>query len=354
MNSTALADQKSFVLPLLPPERNLETPTVLKATIGASRALAELKGKMESLPNQSILFNSVILQEAKASSEIDTVLTTNDKIFMAMSANDKQTDSHTKEVLRYRQALWLGHQLLQNGSINTSLLVLLMQMIKENKDGIRSNSGRGLSVRQPEGEEQIRRLLENLMEYLNTEDGTDPLIKMAVIYYQFEAIRPFNECNGRTGRILSILYLLGQQLLHQPVLYLSSHFIGHKSDYYRLLHEVRENEAWEPWILFFLKAVEDASIKAMNRISEIQSLLDAVTEEAKVKLPARVYSKELIELLFEQPYCKVKFLVSRGLAKRQTAAVYLKELEKIGILESKQVGREVLYINKPLYELFVQ
>lgn len=360
MESSDFGRQPYNILPPLPPRMDLETPTVLKAAIGANRALAELKGKAETLPNQSVLFNSIIIQEAKASSEIENVVTTNDKLFMAMSANDKQADPQTKEVLRYRQALWLGFQRLQNSELDTNLMVELMQTIKESRDGIRTDSGtvianprtRKIIYWPPEGEELLRQLLENLVEYINAEDGPDPLIKMAVMHYQFEAIHPFSDGNGRTGRILNILYLVQKQLLQQPVLYLSEHIIQHKPDYYRLLREVTENEDWESWILFMLRAVEETSHKTMQRIADIRSLLEETIEEAKVKLPARVYSKELIELLFEQPYCKVKFLVERGLAKRQTAADYLKELESAGILQSKQAGREMLYINKPLYDLF--
>lgn len=203
----------------------------------------------------------------------------------------------------------------------------------------------------PEGKELILKLLGNLSDYMQADDDTDPLIKMAVMHYQFEAIHPFEDGNGRTGRILNILYLIRKELLYQPVLYLSDHIIANKPDYYRLLREVTENEAWEAWILFMMEAVKITSEKTMTRIDDIQQLLEETITEAKSSLPDRVYSKELIELLFEQPYCKVKFLVDRDLAKRQTAADYLKELESARFLKSKQVGREVLYLNTRLYDL---
>lgn len=352
-------DKPYNLLPPLPPETELETPDVLKAAITANRVLAELKGKSESLPNPSILVNSIVLQEAKASSEIENVVTTNDKLFTALSANDSSVDPQTKEVLRYRQALWKGVHYLKEKPISTELFIDLMQTIMESKSGIRSEPGtvianpntRKIIYWPPEGEALIRNLLENLESYIYEEDGTDPLIKMAVIHYQFEAIHPFDDGNGRTGRLLNILYLIEMKLLHHPTLYLSDAIIRQKAEYYRLLRAVTEKAEWESWILFILDAVEETSKKTMNRINQILGLLNETVELAKKELPDRVYSKELIELLFEQPYCKVKFLVDRGIAKRQTAADYLRELESIGILKSKQVGRENLFLNIRLYEL---
>ncbi|WP_234573076.1 Fic family protein [Rhodohalobacter sp. 614A] len=343
----------------LPPEVELESPAVLKAAIAANRTLAELKGKSESLPNPSILVNSIVLQEAKASSEIENVVTTNDKLFTALSANDSTVDPQTKEVLRYRQALWKGIHYLENHSLNTDLFIELMQIIKETDAGIRSEPGtvianpntRKIIYWPPEGGALIRNLLVNLEAYIYEKDDTDPLIKMAVIHYQFEAIHPFDVGNGRTGRLLNILYLIKMNLLHHPTLYLSEAIIRQKSEYYRRLRAVTEEADWESWILFILEAVKETSDQTMKRINQILTLLNETVESAKNQLPDRVYSKELIELLFEQPYCKVKFLVDRGIAKRQTAADYLRELENIGILKSKQVGRENLFLNTRLYEL---
>jgi len=352
-------NQPYNILPQLPPKTDLETPAILKAAIAANRSLAELKGKAESLPNPAILINSIVAQEAKSSSEIENIITTNDKLFMALSANDKKVDPQTKEVLRYRQALWQGIAKLEQNDLTPDFFVELMQTIKESEEGVREDSGtvianpktRKIIYWPPEGKELIRDLLANLADYIRVKDDTDPLIKMAVIHYQFEAIHPFEDGNGRTGRILNILYLIRQKLLHQPVLYLSDYIIANKPDYYRLLREVTEHEAWEAWILFIMEAVKITSVKTMKRIESIQQLLDVTIREAKATLPDRVYSKELIELLFEQPYCKVKFLVERDLAKRQTAAEYLKELESAGFLKSKQVGREMLYLNVRLYDL---
>lgn len=348
-------------LPPLPPDADIESPKVLKAAISANRALAELKGKSESLPNPTILVNSIVLQEAKSSSEIENIITTSDKLFTALSAEDSRVDPQTKEVLRYRQALWKGVEELKNRPLTTDLFIELMQTIKEKDVGIRKEPGtvianpntRKIIYWPPDGEDLIRNLLINLEEYLQHENEVDPLIKMAVAHYQFEAIHPFDDGNGRTGRLLNILYLLKNGLLQFPVLYLSNSIIRQKQKYYRLLREVTENQAWEPWILFMLEAVESTSIQTMNRIEQIIGLLHETVEHSKERLPARVYSKELIELLFEQPYCKVKFLVDRGIAKRQTAAEYLRELEEAGIVKSKQVGRENLFMNVKLYELLV-
>ena len=355
-------DKPHNYLPPLPPEADIETPAVLKAAIGSNRALAELKGKSESLPNPEILVNSIILQEAKSSSEIENIVTTNDKLFTALSAEDSNVDPQTKEVLRYRQALRKGAQKLADGnSLSTGIFLELMQTIKETGEGIRTGSGtvianpktRNIIYWPPEGEELIRNLLVNLEQYLLEDDGVDPLIKMAVAHYQFEAIHPFEDGNGRTGRLINILYLMDMGLLHQPVLYLSDAIIGQKQIYYKLLLGVTENAEWESWILFMLEAVESTSCNTMKRITQILTLLDETIERARKQLPDRVYSKELVELLFEQPYCKVKHLVDRGIAKRQTAADYLRELEKVGILKSKQVGRENLFLNVGLYELLM-
>ena len=347
-------------LPELPPDAVLETPAVLKAAIGANRVLAELKGKAETIPNQSILINSIILQEAKASSEIENVITTNDRLYEAFAAGDHDYDPQTKEVLRYREALWKGFNALEDRPLSINLFVDLVQTIKQNEAGIRNTPGtvianpntKDIIYWPPEGEERIRKLLANLEDYIHADGAdVDPLVQMAVVHYQFEAIHPFDDGNGRTGRILNILFLVMKELLNLPILYLSDYIIHRKGDYYRLLREVTEQNAWEPWLLFMLDAVETTAEEAIQRIDDIRLLMDETLEKARNELPNRVYSKELIELLFEQPYCKIKFLVERDIAKRQTAGDYLSELEKAGILKSKKVGREQLYLNTRLYDL---
>jgi len=346
-------------LPKLPPKVDLETPAVLKKAIRANRELAELKGKAGIIPNQGILINSLILKEAKASSEIENVVTTNDRLYEAFSAGDKNYDPQTKEVLRYRQALWAGFNQLKERPLSTNLFIDIVQTIKRNESGIRNTPGTVIANPNtnkiiywpPEGEVLIRDLLGNLETFIHSDDDLDPLIKMAVIHYQFEAIHPFDDGNGRTGRILNILYLVLEELLTLPVLYMSGYIINRKADYYKLLRKVTEEEDWESWILFMLEAIENTAGETTSKIEAINNLLEETIEKAKAKLPDRVYSKELIEVLFEQPYCKIKFLVDKGIAQRQTAGDYLNELETIGILESKKSGREKLYLNIALYDL---
>ncbi|MBW2173670.1 MAG: Fic family protein [Deltaproteobacteria bacterium] len=350
-------------LPLLPPVADLETKAVLKKNISAGRMLAELKGLGETIPNQGILINSLTLQEAKASSEIENVITTNDALFKAFTASTSQVDPTTKEVLRYGEALWEGFSTLKSKPLlTTNLLIRLVQKIKKNRAGIRNAPGTQIAnlatgetiYTPPEGEGLIRDKLKNLEDYIHAQEGPDPLIKLAVIHYQFESIHPFFDGNGRAGRILNILYLAQQGLLELPVLYLSRYIIQNKGDYYHLLRSVTEAGQWAPWVLFMLDAVEQTASYTRQRILAIRELMLETMERARKDLPGRVYSKELIELLFRQPYTKGMFLVETGIAKRQTAADYLKELEKIGVLESLKIGRETLYLNRALYELLSQ
>ena len=347
-------------LPLLPPKQDIETRNILRKTITAGRALAELKGLGETIPNQSMLVNSVVLQEAKASSEIENIITTDDALFRAFTAKTSRVDPSTKEVLRYREALWEGYNELKKRPIlATNLFVKLVQRIKENQAGIRRTPGTTISnaatgeiiYTPPEGEAVIRDKLKNLEDYIHGEDDIDPLIKLALIHYQFETIHPFSDGNGRTGRIINILYLVFQGLLDLPVLYLSKFVIDRKNEYYRLLRQVTEKREWEPWILYMLDAVEETAAFTRKRILDIRDLMAETMEVAKETLPGRVYSKELIELLFCQPYTKGQFLVDAGIAKRKTAAEYLKDLEKTGILTGKRIGREMLYLNTRLYDL---
>ena len=347
-------------LPLLPPETELENTEILKTAINANKAVAELKGIAKTIPNQAIVINSLPLQEAKSSSAIENVLTTNDKLFEAFASKSNEYDPQTKEVLRYKEALWGGYnKLKQNNLLTTNLFTSIFQKIKETTAGIRKTPGTKISTSSgkviytpPEGENLIRDKLHNLEEYINSDgDKTDPLIKLAVIHYQFEAIHPFTDGNGRTGRIINILYLVQQMLLELPVIYLSRYIIENKDDYYNLLKTVTEKKEWTSWILYILKGILNTADTTVNKIVEIKNLLDDTVVNMKRILPGRIYSKELIELLFTQPYCKVEFIVNAGIAKRQTAADYLKEIENTGLLKSKKVGKEVLYLNIPLFDL---
>jgi len=350
-------------LPLLPPKAEIETKATLKKAISAGRALAELKGLGETIPNQAILVNSIILQEAKASSEIENIITTHDALFRAFSAKTSQIDPATKEVLRYREALWEGFSSLEDRPfLTTNLFIRIVQTIRANKAGIRNTPGTKVAnavtgevvFTPPEGEAIIRDKLKNLEDYIHAEDEVDPLIKLALIHYQFEVIHPFTDGNGRTGRILNILYLTQKHLLDLPVLYLSKYIIEQKSDYYHLLRGVTEHQAWESWILYMLDAVEQTALYTRDKTLAIRALLIKTLEFTKENLPSRAYSKDLIELLFHQPYTKARFLVDAGIAERKTATNYLKELEKIGVLQLQKVGKENLYLNKELFEALSQ
>ena len=351
-------------LPALPPKAEVETRQVLKKAISAARAVAELKGMGGVIPNQAMLVNTLVLQEAKASSEIENIVTTNDALFRAMAASAAtEVDSATKEVLRYREALWQGfNRVKAKGHLSADLFIHLVQVIKKDKHGIRNRPGtmignartREVIFTPPEGEAVIRRKLDELERFIHASDAFDPLVKLALVHYQFEAIHPFFDGNGRTGRLVNILFLVHKGLLDFPVLYMSKYIIDRKPEYYRRLRRVTENGEWEAWILYMLEAVENTSMLTRQRILAIRELLDETLELAKSKLPARVYSKDLIELIFRQPYTKGQFVVDAGLAERKTAADYLQELEQIGVLKSQKVGKENLYLNVRLYELLAK
>jgi Fic family protein len=347
-------------LPPLPPGVDIETREVLKKTVTAGRALAELKGLGGTIPDQSILVNSLILQEAKASSEIENIHTTNEALFLAFSADTSRIDPATKEVLRYREALWEGYRTLQRTQVlTTNLFISTYQVILNTRSGIRnvpgttiSNSTTGKVIYSPpEGEGLIRDKLGELEQFIHGPDSLDPLIKLALVHYQFEAIHPFPDGNGRVGRILNLLYLVHKGLIDFPILYLSKYVIEKRSAYNRLLRRVTEQDQWVPWILYMLDAVEETAKDTKERITGIRDLLEHTLALTRKELPSRVYSKELIELLFHRPFTKVQFLVDAGIAKRQTAAEYLKELEKIGVLKSHKAGKEMLYLNVRLYDL---
>ena len=347
-------------LPPLPPKTDAETRAVLKRAIPASRALAELKGLGGIIPNQSMLVNSVVLQEAKASSEIENIVTTNDALFRAMAAGAGPVDPATKEVLRYREALWQGYNRIQKKArLGADMFIRLVQAIKEDKSGLRDKPGtvvgnprtREIIYTPPEGERLIRRKLDELERFIHGDEEMDPLVRLALAHYQFEAIHPFLDGNGRTGRIANILFLVSRGLLDLPVLYMSKYIIDRKAEYYQLLRRVSENGEWEAWILYVLDAVESTAIFTRQRILDIRALLDETLDLSRRKLPSRVYSKDLIELVFRQPYTKGQFVVDAGIAERKTAAEYLKALEDLGILRVHKAGKENLYLNVRLYDL---
>jgi Fic family protein len=347
-------------LPHLPPNIAVETTSILRKTITANVELARLKGYCSTIPNDRMLVNAIVLKEAQASSEIENIITTQDELYQALIVTNDRTDPATKEILDYREALWHGYHLLgKNNLLTTRVIIETQENLEKNSAGIRTLPGTALVNDRtgetiyipPDNEKTIRELLYNLEQYLNVSDEIDPLIKMAIAHYQFESIHPFYDGNGRTGRILNVLYLVHAGLLDQPILYLSDYIIRHKDEYYRHLQNVRDQNSWTDYIEFMLAAVELTSKETLRLIASIRDLMDSTIEKAKLNLPSATYSKELIELLFVQPYTKIEFLVQHGIAERRTVSKYLKQLEEIGILASKKIWRETIYINVELYEL---
>ena len=341
----------------LPLERPIETPIILKKTISANRALAKLNGVAQIIPNQNILINSLVLQEAKDSSEIENIITTHDELFRAGLDIDSVTNA-TKEVQHYREALLKGFKLVkEHGLLLKRDIIAIQKELEQNDAGIRRQSGTVLRntatgevvFEPPQDHEEIQALLDNLESYINEENDIDSLINMAIIHYQFETIHPFYDGNGRTGRIINILYLILKDLLDIPILYLSSYIIQHKTDYYRLLQEVREKDNWEEWILYMLDGVEQTSLATTKLVTDIHTLMQETKEKIQNELP-KIYSKDLVEILFMHPYTKIEFLVSGLGITRQTASKYLNYLENIGIVEIVRMQNSKYYINNKLFD----
>ena len=347
-------------LPLLPPKTNLLTPTIFRKTIEANRALAELKGYASLLPDQNILINSLVLKEAKDSSEVENIITTHDELYKAFSIKGNPLNAALKEVLNYREAVWSGYGLIKTrGLITSREIIKIQEILEKNNAGIRTQPGTALRNAKtgevvytpPFGPDIIRNKLKNLEVFINTEeDGLDPLIKMALIHYQFEAIHPFYDGNGRTGRILNVLYLIFKGLLNQPILYLSNYIINNKIDYYKGLSQIRHEDKWEDWILYMMDAIENTALSTIRTIKAINQLFEETSVKVKSELP-QIYSFELMEVIFNQPYTKVAFLVDKKIVARQQAAVYLKKLENLDLLEGKKIGREMLYLNRGLLNI---
>lgn len=345
-------------LPLLPPDRSrIETIAVLRQENKAVAALAELKGLANIIPNQSILVSAIALQEAKDSSEIENIITTKDELYQAISSTQKKYNPEIKEVLFYRAALYEGFKRIrERGLLSMNDIISLQQILVQNTAGIRKLPGTALAndktgaiiYTPPQSEEAINSLAINLVNYLNDDEAT--LFKMAVLHYQFESIHPFYDGNGRTGRIVNILYLLLKRYLDAPILYLSSYIIKNKARYYELLLGVTKEAKWEDWIIYILKGIEETSKETIIKIRQIKNLLDTTIERVKEKA-AKIYSRELVETLFVNPYCKVGFLVNSIGVERKAASRYLHQLVEVGILEERKLGKEKIYINKDLLEV---
>jgi Fic family protein len=353
-------------LPLLPPpDEKVITIEVLKELNKANKALAELKGLARKLPNQAMLVNTIALREAKASTEIENIFTTDDELYKSLHIENVELKGNAKEVLFYRQALWKGfNEIKEKRDISIESIIKIYQEIKQVRDGIRPSQtetvikrrgsgllGGAVVYTPPRGAEIIVQKLDNLFSYIN-DDKTydhDPLIKLAISHYQFEAIHPFRDGNGRTGRVLSILLLLQKGLLDIPILYLSAYIIKSKEDYYELLSSVTSRQNWKAWIKYMLRAIEETSLYTINKIEEIDRLFNVTLSVISQRLPH--IRKETVERIFEQPYISPKRLISQDIKSLNTAKKYLNQMEELGIMSSAKIGKEIVYLNVDLYNV---
>jgi len=346
--------------PLLPLSADLETKPVLKKLATAHRALAELKGAAGLVPNEAILINTLSLQEAKDSSAIENIITTHDDLYRSDDMAGRFASVAAKEVYSYARAMRDGFQTVRATGLITLNDILVMQAtLERNQAGFRKLPGTALRNDRtgevvfipPQSYAEIVPLMDNLELFINSDDPEiDPLLKMAVIHHQFETIHPFYDGNGRTGRILNILYLVKERLLGTPILYLSRYINQHKGDYYRLLQAVRTDGAWEAWLIFMLTGVEQTAAQTIRLVHQIRDLMLDHKLRIRGELP-RIYSQDLLNNIFSHPYSKISF-VSRDLGvSRITATRYLDELTRIGLMGKLKMGRESYYMNLALLDL---
>jgi len=347
----------------LPPLQELdfsrfESPVILKTLVTANKHLAELKGLAQSVPNPEILINSLVLQEAKDSSEIENIVTTHDELFREALHPDPNANAATKEVARYRQALQVGFQRVRDtGFLTLNHIKEIQAALEQNRAGFRVHPGTvlqdraGRTVYTPPEPDLIPQMMTALEAFLNDSASldADPLIKMALAHYQFESIHPFYDGNGRTGRIINVLYLVKEGLLDTPLLYLSRGILRTKSDYYRLLQAVRGSNGWEDWLLYMLKAVEWTAIDTLATVKAIQAKL--LEYKHAIREKHKFYSQDLINTLFYHPYTKIEFIQNELSLSRPTASGYLEKLTQDGFLIKQKVGRDNYYINKALYQI---
>lgn len=354
---------KQHTLPELPFEQDLETKRVLKALPSAHAALAELKGVASSIPNQNILINTLGLQEAKDSSAIENIITTHDDLYKSELNLEAFKSIDAKEVQNYIAALKTGFKIIrQKGMITNNTIQKIQEVLENNKTGFRKLPGTALKnsstgeiiYTPPQDPNEIIKLMANLEKYINQNDieDYDPLVKMALIHYQFESIHPFYDGNGRTGRIINILYLILQDLQDLPILYLSSYIIHHKSDYYRLLQGIRDKNLWEEWLLFMIKGIEDTSKETIELIGNIKALMLEIKH--KLRNNYKFYSQDLLNNLFKHPYTKIEFIVKDLGVSRLTAANYLNKLAEDKLLTKMKLGNGNYYINDELFKLLTK
>ena len=344
--------------PLPPPLELIETREILKQCISARVALAELKQAAELIPNSAVLVNALPLLEARASSEIENIVTTTDKLFEFADVAEDKADAATKEALRYRTALYEGTKMVQRRMLTTDMAIQIVSIVKGVELDLRAESGTTLKNRAsgeviytpPVDQKRLQTMLDNWADFMQSSTDIDPLVRMAVQHYQFEAIHPFADGNGRTGRILNILFLVEHGLLDSPILYLSRFIISNKAAYYQLLKGVTHDQQWEPWIRFILEGVEETCVWTTEKIKAIRELMVHTAQYVHKSLP-KIYSWELVELLFKQPYCRIGNLVDADIAKRQTASTYLKQLCDVGVLKEVKSGRENIFVHPKYIEL---
>jgi Fic family protein len=340
-----------------------ETRAVLKKTALAHRYLAELKGVSATIPNEAILINTLTLQEAKHSSEIENIITTHDELFKAELFTEATLNPATKEVQDYAFALRTGFSLVRDSKLIRLVDILeIQQTLESNKAGFRKLPGTELKNAQtgevvytpPQHPQVIVQLMDNLVQYINDDQlcDADPLVKMAIIHHQFESIHPFYDGNGRTGRIINMLYLVGQELLDLPVLYLSGYLIQTKHDYYQKLQVVRDKSEWEPWLLYMLEGIVQTAQATIKLIKNIKQLMQSFKQQIREQLP-KIYRQELLNNLFNHPYTKIEFMVNDLNVSRLTATKYLEQLVEIGLLKKEKVGRSNYYINQALLSLLM-
>ena len=348
------ADEPYNELPELPPKQEFViTEKVWKALIPATRELAELKGAGDKIPNQNILLQAITSQESRDSSEIENIFTTNDELFTQSEAGG----GPAKEVKMYQKALWQGHEAIKKRPVlSKSLLVSLVQTIKGNSQGIRSSlvyirgEAKGTIYTPPLGINglAINEKLDNFLEFAHSEydydnngnkEKIDPLIKMAIMHYQFEAIHPFADGNGRTGRVVNILYLVKEGLLKNPILYLSRYINVSKNEYYRNLQNVTENNDWETWIVYILNGVAEMARYTKEMIEEIYAGIEATSQELEAKIPKK-YVKEFVDIIYQEPYCRIGNLVDKNIGNRRTVTKYLDAMCEIGVLEELKVEKK--------------
>lgn len=350
-------------LGMLPLRTDVESKAVLRAAARAHRYLAELKGAASSIPNQGILIDTLGLQEAKDSSEIESIITTHDEIYQATVLERLVRSPAAKEVERYAQALRAGfNRVVETGLILNEDIKELNRALTRNDAGYRRLPGTALRndttgelvYEPPQDPATIEKLMANLVTYTNSPElcPFDPLVKMAILHHQFESIHPFYDGNGRTGRILNILYLVAAGLLDIPVLYLSRFIVSNKSDYYRLLQATRDEGNWEPWLLFMLEGVAETAASTLRTIREISTLMRQTKHGLRSKLP-RIYSQDLLNNLFRHPYTKIEFVMRDLRVSRPTASKYLQALTEAGFVSEHKMGRSKFFVNDSLFLLLM-